>query len=211
MRSRSNSYLPRYERQIKRQGFASANSSLISFILLPSMTLARTISSLKILRIMSDQSSKSDNLTHIAEISIAYSHKADPQSYPLIRTSRDAYDVFMKVWDKSTIDLYETMWMLLLSRSNNVLGAFRLSQGGVAATIVDAKIVFGTALKAGASSIILAHNHPSGNLRPSQPDKEITKNLQSGGEILGISLLDHLIISSQGYASFADDSLFLPY
>ena len=82
-----------------------------------------------------------------------------------------------------------------------------MSKGGVSGTFVDAKLVFSVALKCNASSIIIAHNHPSSNLNPSEADKSLTKKLKSAGQFLDITLLDHLIITKDGYYSFSDDGL----
>lgn len=101
----------------------------------------------------------------------------------------------------------EVFCVLFLNRNNEIKGEQILFQGGVAATIVDPKLVFKAALTELASSIIVAHNHPSGNLKASKADIAITRKLAVSGELLGIQLLDHLIISSQGYYSFADDGM----
>lgn len=152
-----------------------------------------------------------NDLFKVAEITISYSHKSDPSKYPQIKSSQDAYAIFMDIWDNSTIDILETMYMLLLNRANRVLGVMKLSQGGVTGTIVDAKIIFSTALKAGASGIILSHNHPSGNLSPSKADRDISDNIYQAGKLLEIQLLDHLIVTRHGYTSFADENLFIPF
>ena len=91
--------------------------------------------------------------------------------------------------------------------ANVVLGVFQVAQGGINSAVVDAKLVYGPALKAAATSIILVHNHPSGSLKPSQQDIRLTHNLRSAGEILQIKLLDHLIISTRGYYSFLDEGM----
>lgn len=101
----------------------------------------------------------------------------------------------------------EEFWILLLNRANKVISKKQISQGGVSGTVVDAKIVFKEALACLASSIILAHNHPSGNLKPSQADLDLTKKLKQAGKTMDISVLDHLIITDQGYLSFADEGL----
>ncbi len=122
-----------------------------------------------------------------------------------VKSSRDAYNVLVTL----LVDLpHEEFWILLLNRSNRVIHKECISRGGVAGTVVDAKIIFNKALSYLASSIILCHNHPSGNLRPSQADIDITKKLKKAGEVLEINVLDHLIISEQGYYSFADDGAF---
>lgn len=126
-----------------------------------------------------------------------------PIERPQIKGSSDAWNVIAPM----IMDLnHEEFWILLLNRANRVISKERISSGGVAGTVVDAKIIFRRALEGGpASSIILAHNHPSGNLKPSQADIDITKKLRKAGESLDISVLDHLIISGNAYYSFADD------
>jgi DNA repair protein RadC len=99
--------------------------------------------------------------------------------------------------------------LILLNRNNATLGWYKVSQGGISGTICDPKIIFTVALQTGASSIILAHNHPSGNLTPSQSDINLTKKIKEAGKILDISVLDHLIVSSNGYKSLADDGYIL--
>jgi len=96
---------------------------------------------------------------------------------------------------------------LLLSRVNRVLGNCFISSGGISGTVVDAKVVFATALKANASSMIVAHNHPSGNLIPSEQDRRLTKRLTEIGRALDLPLLDHVIVTNEGYYSFADEGV----
>ena len=95
--------------------------------------------------------------------------------------------------------------MLLLNRANKVLGYVLLSLGGTAGTVVDPKVIFQAALKTNAHGIILCHNHPSGNLTPSSQDISLTKQLRDAGKFLEIALLDHLILTTEGYYSFADE------
>jgi len=96
---------------------------------------------------------------------------------------------------------------MLLNRAGRVLGIIEVSSGGLSGTVADPKVVFSAALKGNASSIILAHNHPSGNLRPSQADLDLTKKIQRGGQLLDITVSDHLIITSEGFYSFTDEGL----
>ena len=96
---------------------------------------------------------------------------------------------------------------MLRNRSNKVTGIFTVSQGGIAGTVADPKLIFACALKAAASGIILAHNHPSGALQPSQADIQLTKKLADGGKLLDIQVMDHLIMTSEEYFSFADEGL----
>ncbi|MFV0507207.1 MAG: RadC family protein [Bacteroidales bacterium] len=100
----------------------------------------------------------------------------------------------------------EEFWVILLSRSNSVIERRRVSVGGVSEAFVDAKVIYKLALDKLASSIILVHNHPSGSMKPSSNDISITKSIKSGCDLLGISLLDHIIITSSEYFSFADDN-----
>lgn len=105
------------------------------------------------------------------------------------------------------IGFLEEFKIILLNRANKVLGICPISLGGISGTIADPKLIFATALKASASGIILAHNHPSGNLKPSQVDIQLTKKLVEAGKFLDLGILDHLIIGSEGYLSFADEGL----
>lgn len=146
--------------------------------------------------------------TEVTEVKMVYFNKVRAADRPQIRSSFDAYEVLAANWDEGTINLFEEFYILLLDRSNRVMGRYLVSQGGIAGTVVDAKIVFAAALKGRASSIILAHNHPSGNLRASQADIDLTKKLIKGGEVLDICVLDHLILSPEGgYYSFADEGI----
>ena len=111
-------------------------------------------------------------------------------------------------YNDGTIELYESFFTLVLNRANKVLGCIKISQGGTAGTVVDAKILFAAALAVpGCSALILAHNHPSGNLKPSQADIDLTRKLKKAGELLDIVVLDHLILSATSYRSLADEGL----
>jgi DNA repair protein RadC len=123
---------------------------------------------------------------------------------PKITSSSDAYHL-MKPYLQ---DLpHEEFWVLLLNRSNQVIKTERISAGGVAGTVADPKMIFKKALDMLASAMILVHNHPSGNTKPSQSDIQLTKKIKQGGEMLEISVLDHLIFTDEGYFSFNDEGL----
>ena len=144
----------------------------------------------------------------IAEVKVTYKSKVYAAERHQIRSSEDAHQVFRQIWDEDTIEFFEEAYLLLLDRTNRVMGWYKVSQGGMAGTVVDAKVIFATALKARANSIIIAHNHPSGVLRPSQPDKELTDKLFTAGKALDLPLLDHLILAPDGGCySFADEGL----
>jgi DNA repair protein RadC len=102
----------------------------------------------------------------------------------------------------------EFIYMLMLNRQNQVLGCHQISKGGMTGTVVDVRVVFQVALKSCATSILVAHNHPSGNLDPSDADKKITRQLKEAGALLEIPLIDHLILTEAGFFSFADEGLF---
>jgi DNA repair protein RadC len=109
--------------------------------------------------------------------------------------------------DSGKIELLEEFKMILLNRNNRVLGMINISQGGMSGTVADPKLIFVAALKAAASYIILAHNHPSGNLKPSTEDIRLTKKLVDGGKLLDLLVGDHLIITNEGFYSFCDEGL----
>ena len=125
----------------------------------------------------------------------------NPDVKPKFKSSKDGFTIL-----KHTLgDLqHEEFWILLLSRSNRLIKKERISIGGVSSTLVDPKIIFSKAINHLASSIILAHNHPSGNLKPSRSDKELTRKLVQAAKLFDMEILDHLIISENRYYSFAD-------
>lgn len=128
----------------------------------------------------------------------------DVKEKPQLRSSKDAYNTI----GPALIDLtHEEFWILLLNRANRIISKEQISKGGTAGTVVDAKIVFRIALEKQASSMILCHNHPSGNLRASQADLALTKKLVEAGKQLDIMVLDHLIVTQSGYLSFADEGM----
>jgi DNA repair protein RadC len=140
---------------------------------------------------------------NISEITVSY--RSSKIASKTIKCSSDAYDLLKQSWNENTIELFEEFKIILLNRANNVLGIYQVSSGGVSGTIADAKLIFSVALKCAASSIILCHNHPSGQLKPSEADKTLTKSLVKAGELLQISVLDHVILTSSSYYSFADE------
>jgi DNA repair protein RadC len=123
---------------------------------------------------------------------------------PKIGGSADAFEILKA----DLLDIpHEAFWILLLNRANRVIKKHQISQGGVAGTVADPKIIFKIAVEELASGIILAHNHPSGNLTASQADIDLTKKLKESGKLLDIQVLDHIIIAGKKYFSFADEGL----
>jgi DNA repair protein RadC len=143
----------------------------------------------------------------VAEIQLSYKSHVKPSDRPKITGSNDAYQVLKISWDDSRIELLEQFKVLFTNRANKVLGIFEVSTGGIAGTVADPKIIFVAALKAGATGMILSHNHPSGNLSPSQADIDLTRKLKEGGKLLEVAVLDHIILTSESYYSFADEGL----
>ncbi len=121
-----------------------------------------------------------------------------------ISTSIDVYELIAPQFKDLN---HEEFWILLLNRANRVTSKHLISKGGQAGTIADPKIIFNIALENHAASIILAHNHPSGNLKPSHSDLELTKKLRSAGQFLDLPVLDHLIITDHGFLSFSDEGI----
>ncbi|KOS06130.1 hypothetical protein AM493_08865 [Flavobacterium akiainvivens] len=148
--------------------------------------------------------SLTQDFSKVAEIQLTYKGNYMPSEKPVIRTSRDAYNLFSETWDSNTIELQEHFRIMVLDRDNSVLGVSTISTGGITACIVDTKLVFVTALLAKASGIIIAHNHPSGNKRFSSVDKKLTRDLATAGKVLDIPVLDHLLVTKEGWLSMAD-------
>ena len=136
------------------------------------------------------------------EITLKY--KASGISKTKITNSQDSYNLFKQMYDGDTLEYCESSVVIYLNRANNSIGWQKISQGGLSGTVVDVRIVLGTALKCGASAIILSHNHPSGNLFHSAADDKLTKQIYEAGKIMEIQLLDHLIITTDGFYSYAD-------
>ena len=143
----------------------------------------------------------------VAEIELVYRSKVKASERPKINSSKDAYDIFLKSWNADKIEFVEQFKILLLNRGNKVLGVYAVSTGGVTGTVADPRLIFVAALKANACAIILSHNHPSSNLKPSNADEQLTFKMKEGGKLLDIQILDHLIISAEGYYSMADEGL----
>lgn len=139
-------------------------------------------------------------------VSLTYKLKYDTTDYPIIKSSKDAANIFYESWDKDTIGLEEQFKVLYLNRRNQVIGLYNSGIGGTDGVIVCNKKILACGLKLVASAMIIAHNHPSGNRKKSQSDIQVTKSLKECGRIMNIQLLDHIILLPNGnYVSFADD------
>ena len=122
----------------------------------------------------------------------------------IITCSKDVFNIFNPIIGDIN---YEEFWVLFLNRANKIIDKEKISQGGITGTIIDIKIILKKAIEKYSNSIILCHNHPSGNKMPSQSDKEITNKIKRGAETLEIKIFDHIIITQTDYFSFADNSL----
>ena len=145
--------------------------------------------------------------TQVSEIKLTYENKVKAKDRPRITCAKDAYSVLNSNWSDQ-MALLEEFNILLLDRSNRVMAMSNISKGGISGTVVDLKIVFATAIKGRASAIIMAHNHPSANLQPSQADISLTRKFKEAGKILELEVLDHLILSPDGgFYSFANEGM----
>jgi DNA repair protein RadC len=153
------------------------------------------------------ENTNENRLYQVAEIQLTYKSNVKPSLRPKICSSKDAFNILKESWDDSRIEFIEQFKVMLTNRAQKVLGIMEVSTGGVSGTVADPKVIFVAAIKAGASGFILAHNHPSGNLTPSQADLDLTKKVKDGGKLLEIQVLDHIIVTAEGYYSFADEGL----
>ena len=142
--------------------------------------------------------------SNLQEIQIFYQNKVKYSDMPKVTCSADAVSYLRDIWS-SNIERVEEFMLLCINRANKVLGWSRISSGGLSGTVADPKVIFQVGLKSNASSIILAHNHPSGNVNPSDADLKLTEKIKNAGNMLDIAVLDHLIITAECYYSFADE------
>jgi DNA repair protein RadC len=128
-------------------------------------------------------------------------------SSPTIHCSNDSETLFRQMYDADDIQIREEFHVLFLNRANRPVGHSRISIGGISGTVADGKIIYSLALVCGASGIVLCHNHPSAQLKPSHTDIQITNALVKFGKLIDIQVLDHIILTENNYFSFADDGL----
>jgi DNA repair protein RadC len=143
----------------------------------------------------------------LPEIEISIKYKGSRKTeLKRINNSSDIYTVLKQMFNAEIINWQEQMILICLNQANKVIGYYKVSVGGITGTMCDPKIIFTIALNcAGTTSIILSHNHPSGNLNPSNADIEMTKKIKEGGKLLDISVLDHIIYTEDGFYSMRDE------
>jgi DNA repair protein RadC len=140
----------------------------------------------------------------MAEIKVSYRSKIDLAKQPRILSPGDAEKIFRKVWDGSKLELREDVVILALSAAKRLIGWIRIFSGGLDRAVVDAKLIFQVGLNANAVAVIVAHNHPSGELEPSRHDLALTKKLVQGGRVLDIEVDDHCILTRKGFHSIRE-------
>jgi DNA repair protein RadC len=147
--------------------------------------------------------------TEAAEIVVAYRTKQESSKRPVISSSDDAHRIAVEAFNRDTIELCEEFIVIYMNRANKVLGVYKAGVGGVTGVVADPRLVIAVALKIAAVSFIACHNHPSGSLRPSRQDQELTNKLKEGAKFMDLKLLDHLIIAPDltSYLSMADEGL----
>ena len=143
----------------------------------------------------------------VAEVELVYKTKVKASERPLIKSSKDCYETFLKVWDENKMEMQEEFKVLLLNRANRVTGVYEASSGGITGTVADPRLILAAAIKSVSVCIVLAHNHPSHNLKPSKADEELTAKIKEAARYHDIKVLDHIIVTSEGYYSFADEGL----
>ncbi|WP_442267631.1 JAB domain-containing protein [Tenacibaculum sp. ZS6-P6] len=139
--------------------------------------------------------------SNIEHVKLVYRNKIKASDRPKVACNRDAYKIFREDWDDDTINLVEEFKLMALDRNLRVMSIATISKGGMSGTLVDLKILFATALLRRANRIIIAHNHPSGNTKPSRQDIALTEKIKKAGEILDLPLDDHIIVTDSAYGS----------
>ena len=144
----------------------------------------------------------------VNEIKVSYCEKLGIIDSEPVSNSENVARLLYENWDKNTIGLKETFKVLLLNNANKVKGTYQASSGGITGTVVDLRLLFAVVLKTVSTAIILAHNHPSGTMKPSRADQALTEKIKNAADLFDIKVLDHLIILPTGdYFSFADNGL----
>lgn len=146
--------------------------------------------------------------TKINEIKVSYKGNIKITDLPEVTCSEDAADLLYQHWNKKNIGLHESFKVILLNKAIRVKGIYEVSSGGITQRPIDIRMLFAVLLNTASTSVILAHNHPSGTLKPSESDKRLTRRISEAGNLLGITVLDHLILTPDGqYFSFLDGGL----
>ncbi len=143
----------------------------------------------------------------VSEIDFVYTSKVPQTSRTQIRNSDDMYKIMLQHWNTHKIDFIEQFKVAYLNRNNSLLYIAEISTGGKSSTVADPGIILAGALRLNATAMVICHNHPSGNLKQSTADERMTKTIKEACALFNIQLTDHLIISREGFFSFADNGL----
>jgi DNA repair protein RadC len=154
-----------------------------------------------------EQKNNKQDWTKVAEVELVYKTKVRASERPKINASKDCYELLLSLWNNGKMELQEEFKVLLLDRSSRVKGIYEVSMGGITGTVADPRLILAAALKSLSVGLILSHNHPSGNLTPSRADEELTMKIKEAAKYHDIKVLDHIILSTEGYYSFADEGL----
>ena len=145
--------------------------------------------------------------TRVAEVELVYKTTVKASERPKVTSINDSYRLLRELWNENTIEMQEEFKVLLLNRGNRVMGIYEASAGGLTGTVADPRLIMAAAIKSLSVGIILSHNHPNGNLNPSRADEELTQKIKVAASYHDITVLDHIIITSEGYYSFAEKGL----
>jgi DNA repair protein RadC len=154
-----------------------------------------------------EQTMQQQDWTKVSEVELVYKTKIKNSERPIVKSVHDSYRLLKQIWNENTMDFQEEFKMILLNRSHRVVGIYELSSGGITGTVADPRLILAAAIKSLSTCIILSHNHPSGNLKPSRADIELTQKIKVAARYHDIQVHDHIIISSEGYFSFANEGL----
>jgi DNA repair protein RadC len=149
-----------------------------------------------------------ETLLSAGEITVQYRPVKNMNGNQIIRTSKDAYEVLAPFYPEDTFHMQESFVVLYMNQANCVIGAYRVSTGGLTGTVADVRLILSVALKTIAASLILSHNHPSGTAKPSKADEALTKKIKEAAQLHDIKVLDHIILTGEGeFFSFGDEGL----
>jgi DNA repair protein RadC len=143
----------------------------------------------------------------VAEVELIYKTKVKASERPVIKSADDACRLLLEIWDLNRIEFQEEFKVLFLNRANKVIGVYHVSSGGITGTVADPRIILAAALNSLSVGLIISHNHPSNNLQPSKADIELTQKIKTGANLFDIKLLDHIIMTSDSFYSFANEGL----
>ncbi len=153
---------------------------------------------------------KTTMLHKAAEVELIYRNKVPAAMRPKVNSTLEAYELVMQSWSMEKIDFIEQFKVMLLNNANHVLGISEIASGGVGGVLIDPRLIYISALKLNATGIVLFHNHPSGSLKPSNTDIKLTQTLIKGGLYLDLVIVDHIIVTSEGYFSLEENGYLMP-